>query len=312
MGLFKKAERTQAKLRLAITGPSGSGKTYSALLIASGIVPMDKVAVIDTEYGSASLYADLGDFSALNLEPPYEVEHYQKAIRAAEAEGFELIIIDSLSPAWAGEGGLLDKKNDLDKSNKYRGNSFATWREITPKYNDLVQAILSSRCHIIATMRSKTDYAQVEENGRKYIRKMGLAPIQRDGIEYEFTTVFDMSAEHVANVSKDRTGLFDGDPVTPSKETGEKLKAWLDTGAEKAAEIRAAREAALNAKRSQIGDMFAAIGVMNGDIDRAIQTLYKRKKKTLGTLTERDVDYICSDQGWAKVQSILKDAGVIA
>lgn len=305
MGLFKKAERTQAKLRLAITGPSGSGKTYSALLIASGIVPMDKVAVIDTEYGSASLYADLGDFSVLNLEPPYEVEHYQKAIRAAEAEGFELIIIDSLSPAWAGEGGLLDKKNDLDKSNKYRGNSFATWREITPKYNDLVQAILSSRCHIIATMRSKTDYAQVEENGRKYIRKMGLAPIQRDGIEYEFTTVFDMSAEHVANVSKDRTGLFDGDPVTPSKVTGEKLKAWLDTGAEKA-------QAALNAKRSQIVDMFAAIGVMNGDIDRAIQTLYKGKEKTLGTLTERDVDYICSDQGWAKVQSVLKDAGVIA
>ena len=92
---FKKAHRSKAKLRLAIAGPSGAGKTYSALLIASGIVPLEKVAVIDTESGSADLYADLGGYSTVTINPPYSPQKYIEAIHAAEAAGFELIIIDS-------------------------------------------------------------------------------------------------------------------------------------------------------------------------------------------------------------------------
>lgn len=226
--VFHKAERKRSKLRLAIAGPSGAGKTYSALLIGGGIVPMDKIAVIDTESGSADLYADLGPYSTLTVTPPYDPQTYIDAIHAAEQAGFELIIIDSLSHAWSGEGGLLDKQGKATDS-KYHGNSWAAWREITPQHNQLVETMLHSPCHIIATMRSKTAYEQVTDgSGRKKIEKLGMAPIQRDGIEYEFTTVFDLSINHTAMVSKDRTKLFDGKYFTPTADVGRALLGWLN------------------------------------------------------------------------------------
>lgn len=226
---FKKARRAKAKLRLALAGPSGAGKTYSALLIASGIVPLEKVAVIDTESGSADLYADLGGYSTLTINPPYSPKKYIDAIYAAEAAGFELVIIDSLSHAWSGEGGLLDQQGNAAES-KYRGNSWAAWREITPLHNQLVETMLHTPLHVIVTMRSKTEYIQTEVNGRKQIQKVGMAPIQRDGIEYEFTTVFDLSQNHIATVSKDRTKLFDGQYFTPTPECGKALLRWLNAG----------------------------------------------------------------------------------
>lgn len=227
---FHKAERKRSKLRLAIAGPSGAGKTYSALLIGGGIVPMDKIAVIDTESGSADLYADLGPYSTLTVTPPYDPQKYIDAIHAAEQAGFELIVIDSLSHAWSGEGGLLDKQGKATDS-KYHGNSWAAWREITPQHNQLVETMLHSPCHIIATMRSKTAYEQVTDgNGRKKIEKLGMAPIQRDGIEYEFTTVFDLAINHTAMVSKDRTKLFDGQYFVPSPDTGRIMLGWLNAG----------------------------------------------------------------------------------
>jgi hypothetical protein len=229
--MFQKAVRHAAKLRLALSGPSGSGKTYSALLIASGIVPLAKVAVIDTESGSANLYANLGGYSVLSLTPPYTPQKYMDAIHAAEQEGFELIIIDSLSHAWNGEGGILDQQGKAADS-KYRGNSWAAWREFTPIYNQLVETILHSKCHVIATMRSKTEYMQNDSGGKKRIVKVGAAPIQRDGIEYEFTVVFDLSIDHVASVSKDRTRLFDGQYFTPTPDVGKALHGWLDSGME--------------------------------------------------------------------------------
>ena len=232
---FKKAHRSKAKLRLAIAGPSGAGKTYSALLIASGIVPLEKVAVIDTESGSADLYADLGGYSTVTINP-------------AEAAGFELIIIDSLSHAWSGEGGLLDQQGKAADS-KYKGNSWAAWREITPLHNQLVETMLHTPLHVIVTMRSKTEYIQTDVNGRKQIQKVGMAPIQRDGIEYEFTTVFDLSQNHTATVSKDRTKLFDGQYFTPTADCGKALLQWLNAGApvtEPAPVIRQAATTAVN------------------------------------------------------------------
>lgn len=144
--------------------------------------------MIDTESGSADLYADLGGYSTLTINPPYSPQKYIEAIYAAEAAGFELVIIDSLSHAWSGEGGLLDQQGKATES-KYRGNSWAAWREITPLHNQLVETMLHTPLHVIVTMRSKTEYIQTEVNGRKQIQKVGMAPIQRDGIEYEFTTV---------------------------------------------------------------------------------------------------------------------------
>jgi len=224
---FKTAQRRRAKLRLAIAGPSGSGKTYSSLVVASGITSWAKIAVIDSENASAELYANLGGYSVLTIEAPYDPQKYIDAIHIAEQAGFEVIIIDSLSHAWNGEGGILDQQGKAADT-KYKGNSWAAWRECTPKHNALVEAMLKSSCHIIATMRSKTEYAQVTENGKTAIKKLGMAPIQRDGMEYEFTAVFDLNLEHVVSISKDRTGIFDGQYFKPDVITGRKLLTWLN------------------------------------------------------------------------------------
>lgn len=226
---FHKAERKKAKLRLALCGVSGSGKTYSALLIAQGLG--GKIAMIDTENGSGELYANLCEYDVCQITAPYTPEKYIASIKEAEKAGYDVIIIDSLSHAWAGEGGLLDKHDAISKASR-SGNSYAAWREITPLHNKLVDTILQSPCHIIASMRSKTAYEVVDDgSGKKAPKKIGMAPVQRDGMEYEFTVVMDLAVEsHIATSSKDRTGLFDGQYFKPTIETGKQLLSWLDAG----------------------------------------------------------------------------------
>ena len=225
---FQKAQRKKAKARIGICGPAGSGKTMSALRLAFGLG--GKVAVIDTEHGSAELYAHLGEYDVATITPPFEPEKYIALMKDAEAAGYDTIILDSLSHAWAGEGGLLEF---VDKRSA-AGNKFAAWRDATPKHNKLIDAILQSRCHVIATMRSKTEYV-VEENerGKSVPKKVGMAPVQREGMDYEFTIVFDVEqTKHVATVSKDRTDLFNGFCDTITEAHGQKIRAWLDGGVE--------------------------------------------------------------------------------
>jgi len=224
---FKRASRKQSKIRLLISGPAGSGKTYSALQVAFGLG--DRVAVIDTERGSAELYSDLGEYYVVSLNPPFLTENYLEAIHAAEGAGFDIIIIDSLTHAWAGDGGILDLH---DKATGAGGNSYTAWKNVTPLHRDLIDAMLQSPSHVIATVRSKTSYVIDQSEGKCKPVKVGLAPVQRDGIEYEFTIGLDMALNHTAGVSKDRTGLFRSEYFTPCRETGERIKAWLATGAE--------------------------------------------------------------------------------
>ncbi|HKD76307.1 MAG TPA: ATP-binding protein [Ktedonobacterales bacterium] len=226
--VIRKAERRKSKLRLALCGPSGSGKTMSALLLAFGLG--GKVGVIDTEHASADLYADLGDYDVISLAPPFSVHHYREAIRAFEDAGYDTIIVDSLSHAWSGEGGLLDRQGQLEASGKYR-NSFATWREITPDHNKLVEQMLGSPTHIIATMRSKMEWVvEKDDRGKSTVRKVGLAPVQRDGITFEFTVVMDVAENHTATATKDRTALLDGWCDRISRQTGQMLRQWLERG----------------------------------------------------------------------------------
>lgn len=232
--LFQRAERSKAKLRLSIDGPSGSGKTHSSLLVAGGLAPEGKIFLIDTERDSATLETGkpgMPDFMHAPLTPPFTPQKYREYIKAAVDEGAEVIIIDSLSHAWSGSGGVLDMHDMAAKSQK-TGNSWAAWREVTPEHNALVDAILQAPCHIICTMRTKTAWEVVESgNGKKAPQKIGLKPEQREGMEYEFTLVLDLALDgHIATAGKDRTSLFDGRHFVPGHDTGQELRNWLDTG----------------------------------------------------------------------------------
>lgn len=223
---FQKAEKKQAKLKLAITGPSGSGKTYSALRLAKGMG--GRIAVVDTENKSASLYADKFDFDVLEIEPPYTNEKYLQALVEAVKAKYDIVIIDSLSHQWAGEGGLLNKKEQMDARG---GNSFQNWAKMTPEHEKFKMAILHADINIIGTMRSKQDYVmETNDKGKQAPKKVGLAPIQREGLEYEFTTVFDVAMNHEAVASKDRTGLFVDKIFQVTEQTGVELKTWLMSG----------------------------------------------------------------------------------
>lgn len=225
---IRRAERKKAKLRLGIAAPSGAGKTYSALLLAFGLG--GKVGLIDTEHGSGDLYAHLGEYDVISIEAPYTTQKYVQAISAFEQAGYATVIIDSLTHAWAGDGGLLDKQGKMAD----RGtNSFAAWRTITPEHNALVDAMLKSPCHIIATMRSKQEYVlETNDKGKQQPKKVGMAPVQREGMEYEFTVMLDVDMNHIANASKDRTSLFDGQYFKITSDTGVTLKQWLENGTE--------------------------------------------------------------------------------
>ncbi len=221
---LNKAARNRCKIKMAIQGASGSGKTYSALLVAFGLTNnWSKIAVIDTENGSANLYADLGDYSVLTLSPPYTPEAYSEAIDFASKNGFECIVIDSLSHEWSGQGGVLDIHSNIP------GNSFTAWAKVTPRHNAFVQKILQTEAHIIGTMRSKPEYVLSEKNGKQIPEKLGLKSVQREDTEYEFTIVFELTQKHLANVSKDRTGLFRNRPeLTLTAEIGKTIADWCN------------------------------------------------------------------------------------
>jgi hypothetical protein len=232
MAMFKKATKLQSRLRLALLGPTGSGKTYTALRIAKALGL--RIALIDTERGSASKYSGEFDFDVLELET-FAPATYVEALRAAEAEGYDVVIVDSLSHAWMGKEGALEQVDKVGKRSGggASGNNFGAWREVTPMHNNLVDAILACKMHVIATMRVKMEYVMEKDSrGQTTVRKVGLQPQQRDGLEYEFDVIADIDQEHNFIVSKTRCRALDG---YIEKQAGEdvahKLKAWLTDGA---------------------------------------------------------------------------------
>lgn len=226
--MFTRATKTQSRLRLALIGPSGSGKTFTALQIASQLG--ERIAVIDTERGSASKYADRFGFDVCNLDS-FDPRQYVTAIKEAEQAGYDVLVIDSLSHAWFGSGGALELVDKAAKKSQ-SGNSYMAWREVTPLHNQLVDAMLQSRCHIIVTMRAKTEYVlETDSRGKQVPRKVGMAPIQRDGTEYEFDVVADLSLDHDFIVSKTRCNALDGLVIAKAAGVADMLKTWLTDGA---------------------------------------------------------------------------------
>jgi hypothetical protein len=227
---IKKASRSKVKIKMAFEGAAGSGKTYSALLTGKGLCgDYEKICVIDTENGSASLYSHLGEFSVIDLAPPFSPERFIEAIKAAE-KGFDVIIIDSASAEWVGKGGVLDIHSGM------AGNSFTNWSKLTPRHQQFVDAILQSPAHVICNLRTKTDYVLVEKNGRQVPEKVGLKPETRENLDFEMTVVFAMDKSNNATASKDRTMLFYNKPqFVPSEETGSVIKQWCEQGVDASA-----------------------------------------------------------------------------
>lgn len=223
---LQKAERKKARIKMGLQGPSGSGKTFSALLLAFGLTgDWNKVVIVDTENHSADLYAHLGSYQVLHLSAPFTPEKYIEAIRYCTKCGAEVLIIDSISHEWEGTGGILEIHS------KMAGNSFTNWAKLTPRHNAFVQEILQSPVHIIANMRSKQDYVLVEKNGKMIPEKVGMKSVTREGIDYEFTLVFDLDIKHNVSASKDRTMLFIDKPeFRITEETGKMILQWCNNG----------------------------------------------------------------------------------
>lgn len=245
--VIERAERKQARLRLALAGSSGGGKTTGALLVARGIVETmleqgllsgtieGKIGVIDTERKSAQLYSHLVPFDTIPLAPPYSPERYVGALHALERVGCAVIILDQISHAWAGDGGILALLSKF-KANA-NGNEFSAWQNATPVQDGFVDSILQSPAHIICTMRSKTEWVleeQVNRSGRtvKVPKRVGMKPIQREGIEYEFTTMLQLDPRtHLATVVKNRCPVFkDSESYLLSALHGRALAEWMLAG----------------------------------------------------------------------------------
>ena len=244
--VFKKAQREHVRIKISIAGPAGSGKTMSSLLMAYGLIKAehpewdditiwDHIVVADSENGSASLYVGtqvgttkIGAYNVIDLSPPFTAQTYIDAIHMAEEHNMSVIIVDSLSHVWSGDGGLLDEQGKIAARTN---NSYTSWRTISPQYTKLVDTILQSPCHVITAVRAKMDYQQVKgDNGKTQVKAVGMGMVLRDGYEYEVTVALMLDADHVASATKDRTGLFDGQYFTITADTGKKLYEWLSSG----------------------------------------------------------------------------------
>lgn len=227
--VIEKATVTQAKAKIAITGPAGAGKTYTALMTARELG--DRILVIDTENGTSAKYANEFEFDILNL-PDYKLTTYIASLEYCEKQSYDVVIIDSLSHAWSGPGGALEQVDQVSK--KFKGNKYVAWGEVTPLHNKLITSILSFPTHLIATMRMKMDYVlSANEKGKQVPVKVGMGIVQRDGMEYEFDVIAEMTVEHYLTITKTRCFSLDGfETEKPDGLFGQHVKNWLSEGVE--------------------------------------------------------------------------------
>ena len=225
--MFKRAERKRVFLKIGLMGPSGSGKSYSAIQLARGLAQGGRIAALDTENGSLSLYSHLAEFDVCDIAAPFAPKQYIQAIKGAVDAGYSVLIVDSMTHAWKY---ILDYKESLDRSG---GNSFTNWGKAKPLFDELKDYLNQAPIHIIACMRAKDEYIlQQNGKGKEAPVKVGMGAILEPGSEYEYTTVFGIGMDHKAMPSKDRTAIFSDEAFRISPETGQRFVDWLSSGAE--------------------------------------------------------------------------------
>lgn len=230
---FAPATRSAAKARIALAGPSGSGKTFTGLTLACRLA--DRVAVVDTERGSASKYAGLNGWAFDTLAPTaFSPQSLTEILAAAAGEGYGCVLIDSLSHYWMGVDGMLEQVDRLTAQSRSHNAFSEGWKKASPDERRMVDALVSYPGHVIVTLRVKTDYViEDDERGRKAPRKVGLKPQQREGLEYEFDIVGDLDLDNTLVVSKTRIPMLHGAVVRkPGPELAETIRDWLADGEE--------------------------------------------------------------------------------
>jgi hypothetical protein len=310
---LKVAQRKRAKLKLGMAAPAGGGKTMGALLIAYGVMKEKypklpdeelwaKIAIVDSENGSGELYVGtevsesrlvIGAYNAVTLTPPFEPDKYSDAIRLCSENGIEVVIIDSTTHLWSGVGGALEQQGNIAKRT---GNSWTAWRDVNPQLNRFVDTMLQTDVHIIATMRSKMDYVQEKDpdTGKTVIRKVGLAPVQRDGMQYEFTAFIDIDSEHQAFGSKDRSGgIIDQKYFVITPQVGRDFEKWLESGTDTPSTVLAGKATGIDVKsdKEKIVELVKKLG---GSKNVKIVRLFEEMKlellpKAVNALTDSGV-----------------------
>lgn len=313
--VFQKASRKQVRLRLALDGPSGSGKTFTGLRFAFAIASEvgGRVAVINTESGAIEKYLGLApdgiefDFDILTL-PDYSPSNYTAAIQAAGREGYAVVLIDSLSHAWEGEGGALDQ---VDK--KSERNKFTAWKDVTPQHRGMIEAILRSPCHVIATMRTRTEYVlEEDERGKKVPRKIGMKPVQREGVEYEFDIVADLDQQHLLKVSKTRCPEVDNAVVMkPGAQFIAPVIAWLKDGSQVPADYFAVNESELKSLQGQADTPRKKAA---GPVDFVSQMKQKATEGAATSTSEEPIQesLLCDENQRLHIEDLFKQLGTTA
>lgn len=306
------AKREKQKALIGITGPSGSGKTIGALLVAYGMMKeaypnlaeeevWQKIGIADTEHRRARTYEGqlfgevrIGQFFHIDFKPPYTTERYTSAIRALIAAGCEVIITDSLSHQWQGEGGVVETHGQMT------GNSFQNWGKLAKESTNLVKTLTMAPVHMITTMRVKTDYTMVvDEKGKTKPVKVGMKPVQKEDMEYEFDTVFSVNMDHEANVSKDTSNLFQGDFIL-DETTGAKIYRYLELGIDIQAEERA-KQAKVEEERKILAMKIREVASANVEVQQVVTQCEFKVNRSL-----EEFDYKFT----ARVAELIKEKGV--
>jgi hypothetical protein len=329
--VFTKATRAAKKLRVGLSGPSGSGKTEQCLAMAAYIVSKEggKIAVIDTENGEATLYSDLYDFDHVNIEPPYTADKYIAAFEAAVEQGYTVVIVDSGSHLWEGDGGILQRKEELDAVPG--SNHFTNWGKMTPEWNRFRSMILHNKVHLFMTFRAKQAYAVENAEGKKTKpTKLGVQPILREGLDYEFSVFFELQMSHKATVSKMRGAS----PLSDEKQWDlrdtkkgsaiDVLYQWMKSGAETTVQSVVPDQPSARAGVRPVAP-HPAEREMPKDVREWVLTIGKQppagnKGRKLGDIESGDLtrilDWFSSKEGWedwAKaVDTVLTDRALAA